>query len=110
MMVGAAYWVYAKDHAKDLPGRVRDIVLLTLVFTLPGIIGGGSAYYIVQAFPSTDFTYVFAFGLGTSIYAAVRLARPLFGGAPSSRYDSTKIATLILLGFTCLYLAALLHS
>jgi hypothetical protein len=109
MMVGAAYWIYAKDHAKDLAGRARDIILLTLVFTIPGIIGGGSAYYIVQDFPSVDFTYVFAFGLGTSIYAAIRLARPLFEG-PTSRNDSTKVAILILLGFTCLYLAALLHS
>jgi Kef-type K+ transport system membrane component KefB len=109
-MVGAAYWIYAKDHAKDIAGRARDIILLVLVFTIPGIIGGGSAYFIVQAFPSVDFTYVFAFGLGTSIYAAIRLARPLFEGAATSRHESTKVAILILIGFTCLYLAALLHS
>lgn len=109
MMVGAAYWIYAKDHAKGTAGRLSDIVVLTLAFTLPGIIGGASAYYLIQAFPNADFTYVFAFGLGTSIYAAVRLARPLFSGT-GSKSESVKIALLIILGFTCLYTAALLHS
>ncbi|MGA2198714.1 MAG: hypothetical protein ABSG45_02120 [Nitrososphaerales archaeon] len=110
MMVGAAYWVYAKDHAKDMAGRMKDIVILILAFTLPGIVGGASAYYIVQAYPSVDFTYVFALGLGTSIYAAVRLGRGMFESPRSSGTDSTKMALMILLGFTCLYLAAMLHS
>ena len=109
MMVGAAYWVYARDHVKDIAGRLRDIVVLTLAFTLPGIVGGASAYYVIQAFPNADYTYVFALGLGTSVYAAVRLARPLFQGT-GSRGESLKIACLIILGFTCLYAAALLHS
>lgn len=110
MMVGAAYWVYAKDHAKDMSGRMKDIVILTLAFTLPGIVGGAMAYYIVQAYPNVDFTYVFALGLGTSIYAAVRLARGMFEGTRSSATDSTKMALLIVLGVTCLYLAAQLHA
>jgi zinc transporter ZupT len=109
MMVGAAYWVYAKDHARDMNGRLKDLLILTLAFALPGIIGGASAYYIVQVYPSADFTYVFALGLGTSIYAAVRLARPLFQ-ASGSGSESIKIALSMILGFTCLYLAALLHS
>jgi zinc transporter ZupT len=109
MMVGAAYWVYAKDHARDMNGRLKDFLVLTLAFTLPGIIGGASAYYIVQVYPSADFTYIFALGLGASIYAAVRLARPLFQASGSSS-DSVKVALFVLLGFTCLYLAALLHS
>ena len=110
MMVGAAYWVYAKDHAKNLGGLLRDILVLSAAFVLPGIIGGGSAYFIVQIFPSADFTYVFAFGLGTSIYALIRLTRPLFQSAGPSRFESTRMAVAVLLGFTCLYLAALLHS
>jgi hypothetical protein len=109
MMVGAAYWIYAKDHAKNMSGRLRDLVVLTLAFTLPGIIGGTSSYYLIQAFPNVDFTYVFAFGLGTSTYAALRLARPLFHGT-GSKSESTKMAIMMILGFTCLYLAALLHS
>ena len=110
MMVGAAYWIYAKDHAKDLNGRIKDLSVLTLAFTLPGIIGGATAYYFVQAYPSADFTYVFALGLGTSLYAAFRLARGMFEGQRTSSMDSTKMAVMVLLGFTCLYLAALLHS
>jgi len=109
MMVGAAYWIYAKDHAVDARGRLRDITVLVLAFTLPGIVGSATAYYLVQAYPSADFTYVFALGLGTSIYAAMRLARPLFRGSGSSS-ESVKTALFVLLGFTCLYLAALLHS
>jgi hypothetical protein len=89
---------------------MKDIVILILAFTLPGIVGGASAYYIVQAYPSVDFTYVFALGLGTSIYAAVRLGRGMFESPRSSGTDSTKMALMILLGFTCLYLAAMLHS
>jgi zinc transporter ZupT len=110
MMVGVAYWIYARDHARDPGGRLRDMVILALVFTLPGIIGGGSAYYIVQAFPDADFTYVFALGLGTSIYAALRLARPLFDGPVGDRYEALRVGGMLMLGFTCLYLAALLHS
>jgi zinc transporter ZupT len=109
MMVGAAYWVYAKDHATDARGRLKDILVLVLAFTLPGIVGSAVAYYLVQVYPSADFTYVFAFGLGTSIYALMRLARPIFQGAGSDS-ESIKTALFVLLGFTCLYLAALLHS
>jgi len=109
IMVGAAYWAYAKDHARDTAGRLKDISILTLVFTLPGIVGGATSYYLVQVYPSADFTYVFALALGASIYAAVRLARPLFQG-DGSRSESLKTAMVLVLGFACLYLAALLHS
>lgn len=109
IMVGAAYWVYAKDHAPDASGSLKDVLVLSLAFTLPGMIGGASAYYVVQVYPSADFTYFFALGLGASLYAAVRLARPLFQASDSDS-ESIKIAVCILLGFTCLYLAAALHS
>lgn len=109
-MVGAAYVIYAKDHAKDLVRRLRDIIVLMLVFAIPGIIGGASADYVVQVFPGADFTYFFAFGLGTSPYALFRLAKVLFeSGGPSSR-ESVKTVLVLLLGFTCLYLTALRYS
>ena len=41
-MVGAAYWVYAKGHAKATAALIRDLRVLTLAFTLPGIAGGPS--------------------------------------------------------------------
>ena len=109
MIVGAAYWIYAKGHAKDWAGRLRDLIILAVAFTLPGIIGGASSYYLIQAFPNIDFTYVFALGLGTSFYAALRLARPLYQGGGASM-ESVKVAIMIIIGFACLYTAALLHS
>ncbi len=105
MMVGAAYWVYAKDHAKGTLGVAKDMILLTLVFVIPGLFGAATEYYL-----NYDTTYAFAFGLGTSIYAAVRLAKPLFSFSSDSRGESLKIPFLMLLGFTCIYIAALLHS
>jgi hypothetical protein len=105
MMVGATYWGYAKNRSKNVTGLVRDILILTLVFTLPGIIGGATDYFL-----SYETTYFFAFGLGTSIYAAVRLAKPLFWDSNASNSDSMKIALLVLLGFLCVYFAALFHS
>jgi hypothetical protein len=53
---------------------------------------------------------VFALGLGTSVYALARLARPLYEDSVSSKSESFKMGLLILAGFTCLYVAALLHS
>lgn len=110
MMVGAAYWIYAKDRAINTTAILRDISILVATFTIPGIIGSSVAYFLVQIYPTADFTYVFALGLGTSIYALVRLARPMFTQAVSFSHDSLRMALLMLLGFTCLYLAALLHS
>ena len=105
MMIGAAYLVYAKDHARNSTGLVRDILVLTLVFVLPGVIGAATDYYWLY-----DTTYFFAFGLGTSLYAVVRLVKPLFSETVQARWDSTKVAVAVVVGFLCLYSAALLHS
>ncbi|MDV3244864.1 MAG: hypothetical protein LYZ66_06825 [Nitrososphaerales archaeon] len=107
MMVGAAYWVYSREQPKRAAGRLGDLTLLMLAFAIPGIIGAGVGYYLVLAFQGIDLTYVFAFGLGTSLYAAFRLTRPLYEGVKG---DAVKTALAFLLGFTCLYLAALLHG
>jgi len=105
MMVGAAYCIYAKDHAKGASGVTKDLMLLTLVFSVPGLFGAATDYYL-----NYDTTYAFAFGLGTSVYAALRLAKPLFSSPAGSRGESLKLAVLMFLGFTCIYIAALLHS
>ncbi len=103
-MVGAAWVAYARDRPK-VPGEVaRDLLLLTLVFILPGLLGAGTGYWL-----SYDTTYVFALGLGTSVYAAVRLAKPLFGRS-EGKWESTRIAAAIGLGFLGMYLAALFHG
>lgn len=105
MMIGAAYWTYARDHAKNAAGVVRDMLLLTAVFTIPGIVGGATDYFL-----NYEITYFFAFGLGTSIYAAIRLAKPLFWDSNVHDSESIKIALLIIFGFLCIYFAALFHS
>jgi len=106
MMIGACYVVYAKDRAKDVTAYLRDVVILTVLFVVPSLIGATTGYYI-----NYDATYFFALGTGTSIYAAFRLARPLFASMDTSGSgDQIKVALLMIFGFLCIYLAALLHS
>lgn len=105
MIIGACYFVYSWNHTEGLAGRLKDIALLTAIFSVPAIVGAAAGYYV-----GFDSSYAFALGTGTSIYAAVKLARPLYTGGDNAGSDSIKIAILIVLGFTCLYLAALLHQ
>jgi len=104
-MVGAAYWIYSRNHSKSTAGLLKDILVLTVAFVFPGLVGAATNYYL-----TFDVTYVFALGLGTSIYALVMLAKPLLSGAAGSRWESTRLACAIILGFLCLYFAALFHS
>jgi hypothetical protein len=105
MMVGAAYWVYSKGRATNGGAIARDLLLLTLAFVLPGTIGAATDYYL-----NYDTTYFFALGTGSSIYAALRLAKPLFRDSGSPGSESFKIALLMVFGFLCIYFAALFHS
>ncbi len=105
MMVGTTYWVYARDRAKNARAIVRDMLLLAFVFILPGTIGAATDYFL-----NYDTTYFFALGTGTSIYAAFRLAKPLFWNSNASNSESIRIALLMILGFLCIYFAALFHA
>ena len=106
MMIGACYVVYSKNEAKNATGFLVDIVVLTLLFVTPSLIGAVTGYYI-----NYDASYFFALGTGTSIYAALRLARPLFLDMESSASnESVKIALLLVFGFLCIYFAALFHA
>jgi zinc transporter ZupT len=105
MMVGAAYWIYSKDRADSGGALAKDVLLLTLVFVLPGTLGAATDYFL-----NYDTTYLFALGTGTSIYAAVRLAKPLFWDSDPRGWESFKVALLMVLGFLCIYFAALFHS
>jgi hypothetical protein len=105
MIAGAAYCIYARDRARGHWGLLRDVLLLTLVFSLPGIVGGATDYFL-----NYDTTYFFAFGLGTSLLGVVRLAKPLFWDDEVRREEVLKTSLLMLLGFVLIYLAALFHS
>ena len=115
MMAAACYCVYTSRTSSGMKGQLRDVFLLSLVFVLPSLIGAVVGYYIMG--PATGFvagfdtTYFFAIGTGTSIYAALRLSRPLFRSEGSvTSEDSIKMAVPVVLGFIAIYFAALFHS
>jgi len=106
MMIGACYCAYAKEHGRSATRSLRDVLSLSLMFAITSLVGAASGYYLAY-----DTTYFYALGTGTSIYAAVRLAGPLFDNTqPSSSKESIKIALLIGLGLLVIYFAALFHS
>jgi len=106
MMIGASYCAYAKEHGKGTTGRVGDLFLLTMTFVIPSLIGAASGYYVAY-----NVSYLYALGTGTSIYAAVRLAGPLYDNTQTTTSkDSFKMALLIVLGILVIYFAALFHS
>jgi hypothetical protein len=106
MMIGACYVVYAKDHAKSTVSRLRDLLILSLTFVVPSLLGAATGYYLTY-----DSSFFFALGTGTSAYALTRLAGPLFDNIQSpSAKESVTTAVLIVLGLLTIYFAALFHS
>jgi zinc transporter ZupT len=106
MMIGACYVVYSKDRGRNSRMHLADIVLLTILFVVPSLIGATTGYYV-----SYDSSYFFALGTGTSIYAALRLVRPLFlNMEASTSNESVKVALSLVSGFLCIYFASLFHS
>jgi hypothetical protein len=115
MMAGAAYLVYSKRVGTCITDQLRDLLLLNVVFVLPSLLGAPVGYFVMG--PAAGFlssfgtTYFFALGTGTSIYAALRLAKPLFrSGDSMTSEDSIRIAVPLILGFIAIYFAALFHS
>ena len=106
MMIGASYLVFSWDRAKNAGRHLGDILLLTVIFVVPSLIGATTGYFI-----NYDATYFFALGTGTSIYAAMRLAKPLFADAGNfNPGDSIKVSISLVLGFLSIYFGALFHS
>jgi hypothetical protein len=106
MMIGACYCAYAKEHGKNAIGRLRDLLLLSVTFVIPSLIGAASGYYL-----NYNVSYFYALGTGTSVYALVRLAGPLFDNTQgTSSREPIKMALLMVLGLLAIYFAALFHS
>ena len=106
MMIGACYCAYAKEHGRSATGYMRDLILLSITFAIPSLVGAASGYYLAY-----NTSYYYALGTGTSIYAAIRLAGPLFDNTqPGSSEESIKIALFLALGLLVIYFAALFHS
>src|SRR3989442_13198064 len=106
MMIGACYCVYSSQLAKNTADRLKDLAVLSTVFAIPSLVGGVSGYYLTY-----DSSYFYALGTGTSVYAAMRLAGPLFSTVQSvSQKETIKIALSLALGLLAIYFAALFHS
>lgn len=106
MMIGACYCAYTNDRGRRPAGYMSDLLLLSITFAIPSLIGAASGYYLAY-----NTSYFYALGTGTSIYAAIRLAGPLFDNTQqSSSNESIRIALLIALGLLAIYFAALFHS
>ncbi len=106
MMIGACYCVYSGQHSKSTTTRMRDVALLSIIFTIPSLVGAVSGYYLTY-----DSSYFYALGTGTSVYAAVRLAGPLFDTVQNaSQMETIRMALSLALGLLAIYFAALFHS
>ena len=106
MIIGACYFAYSNQSAKNAAGRLRDLAVLSIIFAIPSLIGATSGYYLVY-----DSSYFYALGTGTAIYAAVRLFGPMFDSTKgTSSKESMTMAVLITLGLLTIYFAALFHS
>jgi zinc transporter ZupT len=106
MIIGACYYAYSIQHAKNNTGRLRDIAILSAIFAIPSLIGAVTGYYLTY-----DSSYFYALGTGTAIYAAVRLFGPMFDNSnPTSPKESITMAALMTLGLLTIYFAALFHS
>ena len=106
MIIGACYCAYSIQHAKNTTGRLRDLAVLSIIFTIPSLIGAITGYYLTY-----DSSYLYAPGTGTAIYAAVRLFGPMFDNSNrTSSKESITMGVLITIGLLTIYFAALFHS
>jgi hypothetical protein len=103
-VAAACYVLYADPKAKKALEKGIDSLAIAAAFVVPAVIGAIAGYYTVF-----DHTYIFALGLGTSIYGISRVAKGLYLGQPVAGL-SFRMAISIAFGFLCLYLAAILHS
>jgi hypothetical protein len=103
-MMAAAVYVAFIPAGRKAGEKVVDALGLAAVFVAPAVAGSMVGY-----FTTTDNVYFFALGLGASVYVVARVARALYLGKPASGL-SLKMALALILGFLCIYFAALLHS
>lgn len=105
-MAAACYVAFAGARNRIGMDKVIDALTIAAVFVVPVVIGSVVGYYAVF-----DHSYIFALGLGASVYAAARVAKPMFSAeGEASTGLSLKMAVAAFLGFLLIFLAALLHS
>lgn len=103
MMAGAVY--VGLTGATGSGRTVRDLGILTLLFSLPSLVGAATGYFLAY-----DASYGFGLGTGTSIYVALRLGRQISPISGSGRREVLLTGAAIALGLILIYGAALFHS
>jgi zinc transporter ZupT len=105
----AVLYVAYVGRSRVASRKAWHLPLLGLLFGLPSVIGASIGYYF-----SFDTTFLYAFGVTSALYAALRLVEATnssFGSESNSvsRLDK-RIFIGVALGFMLLYFAALLHG
>jgi len=105
--IGVCYSTFYLNPGKQGTPRWKNLAVAGAVFVIPTLIGTTAGYLI-----PFDTTYLFAAGVGASVYVLFKLMQALFEPAsPFRSYrESMRIAFLALLGFALIYAAAILHS
>ena len=103
--IAAVCYVSLAGGARKASVRITDALVLATVFVIPPVVGSVVGYYT-----TFDHTYVFALGLGTSVYALARVGRALYSASEGAdSWLSVKMALAAVLGFLLIFIAALLH-
>ena len=85
--------------------KVTDALVLATVFVIPPVVGTVVGYYT-----TFDHTFIFALGLGTSIYALARVGKALYSSSEGAdSWLSVEMAAAAAIGFLSIFIAALLH-
>lgn len=104
-LAAVCYVAFAGAGSKKAGEKLTDVLSISLIFVFPAVVGSVVGYYVIF-----DHTYVFALGLGASIYALARVAKSLYSPEEGGRWLSSKIALAVALGFLLIFTSALLHS
>jgi hypothetical protein len=105
-VAAAGYVALTGNAGKSISEKLYDALALSAAFVTPAIVGSIIGYYA-----PFDNSYLYALGLGTSVYALARVTKALY--APSTDQQnllSLKVAAAVFLGFLFIFISALLHA
>jgi len=105
-IAAVCYVAFAGTETETNADKLIDAASLATIFVIPAVVGSVVGYYL-----SFDHTYVFALGLGASVYALARAGKALYASdGGTTRRLSLKMAIAAIIGFLLIFVAALLHS
>ena len=103
-IAAVAYVAILGSERRRFWDQVTDILGLAAVFVTPAVVGSAFGYYT-----TFDHTFVFALGLGASVYALAWTGKWLYSPGPAGTGLSVRMAVAALIGFLLIVLSALLH-